>query len=86
MSIQTSREHIREQFNAGVLSQHPDEAVMEILRANYEENLGDFLQGAWKYIDPNTFIPGWHLDAIGEHLAAVANGEIRRLVINVPPR
>lgn len=33
-----------------------------------------------------TFVPGWHLDAVAEHLEAVSRGEIRRLVINVPPR
>lgn len=29
---------------------------------------------------------GWHIDAIAEHLEACTNGEIRRLVINIPPR
>lgn len=31
------------------------------------------------------YIPGWHIDAICDHLQAVAEGEIRRLLINVPP-
>lgn len=31
------------------------------------------------------YTPGWHLDAIADHLQAVANGEIKRLLINVPP-
>lgn len=31
------------------------------------------------------FVPGWHIDAIAEHLQAVADGQIRRLLINVPP-
>lgn len=52
----------------------------------YEENLYQFLQGAWQYIDPAPFVGGWHLEAISEHLQAVTDGQIRRLVINVPPR
>ena len=42
---------------------------------------------AWRIIEPRTpYTPGWHLDAIAEHLEAVSRGEIRRLIINVPPR
>jgi hypothetical protein len=29
---------------------------------------------------------GWHIDAIAEHLEAVTRGQIRQLLINVPPR
>lgn len=29
---------------------------------------------------------GWHIDAIAEHLEAVSAGQIRRIIINVPPR
>lgn len=28
----------------------------------------------------------WHIDAIGEYLAACANGDVTRLIINLPPR
>jgi predicted phage terminase large subunit-like protein len=31
------------------------------------------------------FVPGWHIDVIAEHLQAVSEGHIRRLLINVPP-
>lgn len=51
-----------------------------------EESLLKFLQTGWKYIDPSDFVPGWHLEAIAEHLQAVTDGDIRRLCINVPPR
>jgi hypothetical protein len=38
-------------------------------------------------VEPATvFVPGWHIDAIVEHLEAVSRGEIRNLLINVPPR
>jgi predicted phage terminase large subunit-like protein len=68
------------------IDQYPDEAYAALERLNYEENLTDFVEAAWKYIDPNPYVYGWHLDAIAEHLAAVSRGDIKRLCINVPPR
>jgi len=32
------------------------------------------------------FLPNWHLDLICDHLERVRRGEIRRLIINMPPR
>jgi len=50
-------------------------------------HLRDFMRLAWHVVEPATpFVPGWHLDAICEHLEAVAGGQIRNLVINMPPR
>jgi predicted phage terminase large subunit-like protein len=38
-------------------------------------------------VEPGSrYVPGWHLDAICDHLEAVTRGEIQRLLINVPPR
>lgn len=51
-----------------------------------ERDLFKFLQAGWKYIDPAPFVGGWHLQAIAEHLEAVTRGDIKRLLINVPPR
>jgi predicted phage terminase large subunit-like protein len=55
-------------------------------REDCEAGLIDFVRGGWKYIDPNPYVHGWHLEAISEHLEAVVSGEIRRLIINIPPR
>lgn len=55
-------------------------------RDRCEGRLIDFVQGGWKYIDPNPYVHGWHLEAVAEHLEAVVRGEIRNLLINVPPR
>ena len=60
--------------------------LLDIDRSDCEESLSDFTRGGWKYIDPNPYVHGWHIDAIAEHLQAVVDGDIRRLVINVPPR
>ncbi|NQU44870.1 phage terminase large subunit [bacterium] len=49
-------------------------------------SLAEFIQQFWRYMDPSEYVHGWHIDAICEHLEAVARGDIRRLLINVPPR
>ncbi|HET6208017.1 MAG TPA: phage terminase large subunit, partial [Terracidiphilus sp.] len=50
-------------------------------------SLGEFVQQAWPVVEPSTpFVPGWHVDAIVEHLEAVTRGQIRNLLMNVPPR
>jgi predicted phage terminase large subunit-like protein len=42
--------------------------------------------GAWHLVEPGTtFASGWHIDAICERLEAVSRGEIKKLIINVPP-
>src|SRR5262245_5883031 len=47
----------------------------------------EFVRQAWPIVEPSTsFVPGWHIDAIIEHLEAVTRGQIRNLLINVPPR
>ena len=50
-------------------------------------SLGEFVRQAWAVVEPSTpFVSGWHIDAIVEHLEAVTRGQIRNLLINVPPR
>ena len=50
------------------------------------ETLPGFVQAAWHVLEPSsTFAPGWHIDAICDHLTAVTTGDITRLLINVPP-
>lgn len=44
------------------------------------------MRQAWPHVDPDPFIDGWHLEAICAHLEAVSRGEIRNLVVNIPPR
>ena len=45
-----------------------------------------FLLAAWPLIDPSVFVPGFHFEAICDVLEQVARGEVRRLIINLPPR
>src|SRR5437868_5016702 len=49
--------------------------------------LSEFVGQAWHVVEPATeYVHGWHIDAICEHLEAVTNGDIRNLIINIPPR
>lgn len=52
-----------------------------------ESSLYEFLKQAWPWIEGNTpFVDGWHLRVICEHLEALANRQIKNLLINMPPR
>lgn len=51
-----------------------------------EESFADFAIQAWPVLEPATELKwGWAMEAICEHLEAVSNGEILRLLMNVPP-
>jgi len=51
------------------------------------QSLRAFVEWAWPILEPGTpFSPNWHIDLICEYLEAVTAGEIRHLVINIPPR
>ena len=51
-----------------------------------EESLVNFIRHAWSVVEPGApYIHGWHVDAVCMHLEAVANGDINRLLINIPP-
>ena len=61
--------------------------LIAIERELCARNLVDLIKGAWHIIEPGTvYKHNWHIDAISDHLEAVTNGEIRFLVINMPPR
>ncbi len=46
-----------------------------------------FIEGTFSTVNPGTrFLHNWHIDAIAEYLEAVRAGEIKRLIINMPPR
>lgn len=63
-----------------------EDMLGEIERVKCERDLYTFLTNAWRYIDPSEFKHGWPIEAIAEHLEAVSDGDIKRLIINVPPR
>ncbi len=52
-----------------------------------KRKLFHFSRYMWPIIEPNRpFVNNWHIGAICEHLEALTSLQIRRLIINIPPR
>lgn len=55
-------------------------------KARAEKRFIDFVQLMWPILEPGRpFLRGWAMEAICDHLQAVSEGRIRKLLINVPP-
>ncbi len=64
------------------LQQHRLALDAELSRRSFKR----FIVEAWSILEPQMpFRENWHVDAIAQHLEAVARGQISRLVINIPP-
>ena len=55
-------------------------------RAELEGSLISFVEGAWPSLDPTEYQSCWAIDALCEHLQAVTDGQIKKLLVNFPPR
>lgn len=64
------------------------EAMLDVYESIMaERSLSEFIKQAWPIIEPGvTYIENWHIELICEYLQAVRQGQIRRLVVNIPPR
>lgn len=52
-----------------------------------EQSLSEFIKQAWPIIEPNTrYKHNWHIDLVSEYLQEVEAGNIKRLIVNFPPR
>lgn len=73
-----------------LLQNNPSAAVLlkkEIIREKAERTLPEFIKQAWEVIEPGTeYIDNWHIHLIGEYMQAINSGQIKRLIINIPPR
>lgn len=68
------------------IQSNPKEALKIVRKTLAEKSLAHFMKQGWKYIDPAPYLTGWHIDAIAEHLTAVNRGQIKKLLVNMPPR
>ena len=61
---------------------------LELIEAELAtRHLHEFVRQMWPVVEPHRkFIDNWHIGVICEHLEAVTRGEIKRLLINEPPR
>lgn len=72
-----------------------EQALYDIRRARQRRNAAKaekhfytfFKEFAWPVLEPSTlFIDNWHIEALCDHLQAVSEGHISRLLINIPYR
>ena len=63
-------------------------AEAAVTKTRCERSLRFYLEhSVWPVIEPETpFKAGWHLDAMADHCQATVRGEIRNLLVTVPPR
>lgn len=62
-------------------------SLIEIDRELCKRSLVEYGRLAWPIVEPGQrYVHGWHIDAIAEHLQAATFGQIRNLIINIPPR
>ena len=58
-----------------------------VLRATLALDFMAFTEFTFSVVRPNTlFKPSWHLEALAHKLSQVASGEVRRLIVTMPPR
>lgn len=57
-----------------------------INREIFSRSLYEFARYFWPLVQPNPFKESWAIGAICDHLQAMTRKEIKRLIINIPPR
>lgn len=63
------------------------EQMRKLVQRAARDDFGSFLRLVMATVSPGVrYVHNWHIDAIAAHLAACARGDIRRLIINMPPR
>lgn len=75
---------LNDQYSQGLIILTPDEKIIKNL---CESSLYEFVKYAWPYVEgENAYSDNWHVKAICDHLEAGFNGDIKLLIINIPPR
>jgi hypothetical protein len=60
---------------------------LELRAERARRSLRAFIAEAWPLLEPGRpFSGNWHIDAIAEALEAASAQQLRRLIINIPPR
>ncbi|MGI4803040.1 MAG: hypothetical protein ACRYG8_55205, partial [Janthinobacterium lividum] len=70
------------------LRHNPGRLAIELQREMVARGgLRAFIKLAWHTVEGGTpYSTNWHIDAICDHLEAVSSGDVKRLIIAVPPR
>ena len=75
-------------MNAPIRPPSPENASpQQIFRAILATDFRAFVDYVFDLLRPGTpFKPNWHIDAMAHKVSQVATGEVKRLIITVPPR
>ena len=63
-----------------------DAELLALQAARCQNSLKAFATAVWPLIEPVPFVDGWVVDAVCDHLEALTRGDIKKIVINIPPR
>lgn len=64
----------------------PDDEDIDSDAWRARRSLAEFVRQGWEIVEPGApLLWSWHIDVICQHLEAVSDGRIKRLIINVPP-
>jgi predicted phage terminase large subunit-like protein len=71
-----------------IISQLTKRFDLEQLQAEKaRRKLWEYVKFIWPIVEPGTeFIDNWHIGALCEHLEAIHSGQIRNLLVTMPPR
>jgi len=84
---QSESESESEQAMTALLHAADEYPLGLVLRATLALDFMAFTEFAFGVVRPNTlFKPNWHLEALAHKLSQVASGELRRLIVTIPPR
>lgn len=70
-------------MNNIILNSIKNEFVLK--RMIMERDFYEYVKEAWTVIDPDEFMPAWHVECMCRHLEAVAKRQITILDLNIPP-
>lgn len=64
-----------------------EEKDKKLIKTIIKKDLGAFIQKTFHTINPSSeYFGNWHINLIAEYLKEVEKGNIKRLIINMPPR
>jgi predicted phage terminase large subunit-like protein len=75
-------------MNAPICPPSPENATtQQVVHAVLATDFRRFVEYVFGLLRPGTpFKPNWHIDAMAHKVSQVASGEVKRLIITVPPR
>src|SRR5262245_4834454 len=72
--------------NSKPSSSRPPLTRFHLEREKARRRLHEFVVQGWTILEPETaFVDGMHVRAVCDHLQAVSEGRIRKLIVNIPP-